>query len=65
MTVDINTVVSLHYKLTNHQTGEKIEETLGNGQQFMRGDETEQRETFEELRRGLDQDRPQGYKLFL
>lgn len=27
MTVDINTVVSLHYKLTNHQTGEKIEET--------------------------------------
>lgn len=28
MTVDINTVVSLHYKLTNQQTGEKIEETL-------------------------------------
>lgn len=27
MTVDTNTVVSLHYKLTNHQTGEKIEET--------------------------------------
>lgn len=27
MTVDINTVVSLHYKLTNHKTGEKIEET--------------------------------------
>lgn len=28
MKIDINTVVSLHYKLTNQQTGEKIEETL-------------------------------------
>ncbi|WP_341904820.1 MULTISPECIES: FKBP-type peptidyl-prolyl cis-trans isomerase [Fluviicola] len=27
MTVDTNTVVSLHYKLTNHKTGEQIEET--------------------------------------
>lgn len=27
MTIDTNTVVSLNYKLTNHQTGEKIEET--------------------------------------
>lgn len=27
MTVDTNMVVSLHYKLTDHQTGEKIEET--------------------------------------
>lgn len=27
MTVDINTVVSLHYKLKNHITGEQIEET--------------------------------------
>lgn len=27
MKVDINTVVTLQYKLTNHQTGEKIEET--------------------------------------
>jgi FKBP-type peptidyl-prolyl cis-trans isomerase SlyD len=27
MTVDTNMVVSLHYKLTNHKTGEQIEET--------------------------------------
>lgn len=27
MTIDINSVVSLNYKLSNHQTGEKIEET--------------------------------------
>lgn len=27
MTVDTNMVVSLHYKLTNHKTGEEIEET--------------------------------------
>lgn len=27
MTVDVNTVVSLHYKLSNHTTGEQIEET--------------------------------------
>jgi hypothetical protein len=26
------------------------------------GDETEQRETFEALRRCLDEDRPEGYK---
>ena len=30
MTVDPNTVVSLHYKLTNHKTGEQIEETSEN-----------------------------------
>jgi hypothetical protein len=28
------------------------------------GDEAEQRETFETLRRSLDEDRPNGYKLF-
>ena len=32
--------------------------------EWMRGDETEQRETFEALRRSLDADRPDGYKLF-
>lgn len=32
--------------------------------EWMRGDETEQRETFEFLRRSLDEDRPAGYKLF-
>jgi hypothetical protein len=32
--------------------------------EWMNGDETEQRETFETLRRGLDEDRPEGYKLF-
>ena len=32
--------------------------------EWMRGDETEQRETFEVLRRSLDEDRPEGYKLF-
>jgi hypothetical protein len=32
--------------------------------EWMRGDETEQRETFETLRRSLDEDRPVGYKLF-
>jgi hypothetical protein len=32
--------------------------------EWMLGDETEQRETFECLRRSLDEDRPQGYKLF-
>jgi hypothetical protein len=31
---------------------------------WMRGDATEQRETFEVLRRSLDEDRPAGYKLF-
>ncbi len=31
--------------------------------EWMRGDETEQRETFEVLRRSLDQDRPEDYKL--
>jgi hypothetical protein len=30
----------------------------------MHGDETEQRETFEALRRSLDEDRLEGYKLF-
>jgi hypothetical protein len=33
--------------------------------EWMRGDETEQRDTFEVLRRSLDEDRPEGYKLFL
>jgi hypothetical protein len=32
--------------------------------EWMRGDETEQRETVEVLRRSLDEDRPDGYKLF-
>ena len=32
--------------------------------EWMRGDEREQRETFESLRRSLDEDRPAGYKLF-
>jgi hypothetical protein len=32
--------------------------------EWMLGDETEQRETFECLRRSLDEDRPKGYKLF-
>jgi hypothetical protein len=30
----------------------------------MQGDETEQQDTFEVLRRSLDEDRPDGYKLF-
>lgn len=32
--------------------------------EWMAGDEAEQRETFELLRRSLDEDRPAGYKLF-
>jgi hypothetical protein len=32
--------------------------------EWMHGDEAEQRETFEDLRRALDEDRPPGYKLF-
>ena len=32
--------------------------------EWMLGDETEQRETFEYLRHSLDEDRPEGYKLF-
>ena len=32
--------------------------------EWMQGDETEQQETFEVLRRSLDEDRPEGYKLF-
>jgi hypothetical protein len=31
--------------------------------EWMHGDETEQRDTFEVLRRSLDEDRPEGYKL--
>jgi hypothetical protein len=31
---------------------------------WMRGDEAEQRETFEFLRRAMDEGRPEGYKLF-
>jgi hypothetical protein len=30
----------------------------------MKGDEAEQRATFQFLRRALDEDRPAGYKLF-
>ncbi len=33
-------------------------------EEWMQGDETEQRQTFEVLRRALDEDRPAGYKLF-
>lgn len=32
--------------------------------EWMQGDEREQRETFAALRRSLDEDRPDGYKLF-
>jgi hypothetical protein len=32
--------------------------------EWMQEDEKEQHETFEELRRALDQSRPDGYKLF-
>lgn len=32
--------------------------------EWMRGDEKEQQETFEVLRRSLDEGRPDGYKLF-
>ena len=32
--------------------------------EWMEGDEVEQRETFELLRHSLDEDRPAGYKLF-
>jgi hypothetical protein len=32
--------------------------------EWMHGDRTEQHETFEVLRRALDEDRPEGYKLF-
>lgn len=32
--------------------------------EWMQGDAEEQRETFEALRKGLDEDRPEGYKLF-
>jgi hypothetical protein len=32
--------------------------------EWMHGDQTEQHETFEVLRRALDEDRPEGYKLF-
>ena len=32
--------------------------------EWMHGDEAEQRVTFEVLRRSLDEDRPEGYKLF-
>jgi hypothetical protein len=32
--------------------------------EWMLGDETEQRETFVALSRSLDEDRPEGYKLF-
>jgi hypothetical protein len=33
-------------------------------EEFSRGDEAEQRETFESLKRALDEDRRPGYKLF-
>ena len=32
--------------------------------EWMHGDATEQQETFAVLRRSLDEDRPEGYKLF-
>jgi len=32
--------------------------------EWMQGDDAEQRETFEVLRQSLDEDRPVGYKLF-
>ena len=32
--------------------------------EWMQGDETDQRETFELVRRFLDENRPEGYKLF-
>jgi hypothetical protein len=32
--------------------------------EWMQGDEVEQRETFEMLRHSLDEDRPAGYKIF-
>jgi hypothetical protein len=32
--------------------------------EWMQGDATEQRETFEALGQSLDEDRPDGYKLF-
>lgn len=32
--------------------------------EWMHGDETEQKETFEVLRRRIDESRPEGYKLF-
>jgi len=32
--------------------------------EWMQGDEAEQRQTFEVLRSSLDEDRPAGYKLF-
>ncbi len=32
--------------------------------EWMQGDEAEQCDTFESLRRGLDESRPEGYKLF-
>jgi hypothetical protein len=32
--------------------------------EWMQGDAAEQQETFEVLRRSLDEDRPDGYKLF-
>jgi hypothetical protein len=32
--------------------------------EWMQGDEVEQRQTFETLRHSLDEDRPAGYKLF-
>ena len=33
-------------------------------EEFMQGDEAEQRETFELLKRSIDENRPEGYKLF-
>lgn len=32
--------------------------------EWMQGDEAEQRATFQSLRRAIDEDRPAGYKLF-
>jgi hypothetical protein len=33
-------------------------------EELLQGDEAEHRETFEALKRGLDEHRPEGYKLF-
>jgi hypothetical protein len=33
-------------------------------EEWMQGDPVEQRETFEALKRSLEEDRPAGYKLF-
>ena len=46
------------WKKPDHAAIAKLMEAL------MQGDEAEQRETFEALKRGLDKHRPEGYTLF-